>query len=770
MVASVYGSGSDFDSFRIFAMAGSDAHRNRRRSTDLFLKFISSPIAMGDCEKKNLEMEMFHLIDVSFEDDCLIASPFSSFRDLQSPENQNVHRSFDLFEAGQTELVPLPSESLEPERARKFGKCNLRKSLAWDSAFFTSAGVLDPEELSILNKGVKKAEPRLLPGIQEDLRRSAESNSSLDSDSWTLESLEGDLFEDIRASIQKSSKASIVACSSSKGLGESSMHNIRSSKKLDLTFRNRPDAGSGVSISSFPKPPRILGRTNPISTAPTKRASLGANCVRNENSSTKAASVAGRGVMVSKMYSLGDSCSVTPLSTPSPKSSTSGSPTATTMELTSSSHNRSGSASSDTSGKCPSNFMRRKIDSRNVNLDSSALKTPQRSSSRNKSESGNSHLSSYLMSMSKLSSSISSASSIDGWSSESSSSSSTVKQKSNNLKPSLDTSSPCRGVSFNSDAPQVLDLQNHPHYQPGLEHENQGTELLSQHAKKTLIGTGGLSCPAPTDVSRSFKPSGLRMPSPKLGFFDAEQSALCTPNVGLPFHSGVRSGLPKIGAGISNRNGGANKTKPIKLQPARTRTGSGDIKIDSQKTASSMKPISLAQFQELSNASLKVSATQRTMEVCRDISLKVKNDLSPKASRKSRLKTREVRAEGPDTAKCGTDSGFSAEEKNVGPVNMGTESKGQLYLKAIKISTSKEDSISSDVNSGNCENINPSQQVDEEAKYSQHHLENYLHPLHKSNEKKNSFHFEDQANGLSRNVGAVVQERTRKKGASLSKV
>ena len=32
------------------------------------------------------------------------------------------------------------SDSTELEKSRKYGKCNLRKSLAWDSAFFTNAG------------------------------------------------------------------------------------------------------------------------------------------------------------------------------------------------------------------------------------------------------------------------------------------------------------------------------------------------------------------------------------------------------------------------------------------------------------------------------------------------------------------------------------------------------------------------------------------------------------------------------------------------------
>lgn len=38
--------------------------------------------------------------------------------------------------------LPELCESTEPERNQRNGRYNLRKSLAWDSAFFTSAGIL----------------------------------------------------------------------------------------------------------------------------------------------------------------------------------------------------------------------------------------------------------------------------------------------------------------------------------------------------------------------------------------------------------------------------------------------------------------------------------------------------------------------------------------------------------------------------------------------------------------------------------------------------
>lgn len=66
--------------------------------------------------------------------------------------------------------------------------------------------MLDPEELSSMITKTDKKEKRVLPGIQEDISGSTESISTLQSDSLTLESGEDDLFLDIRASIQRSSK------------------------------------------------------------------------------------------------------------------------------------------------------------------------------------------------------------------------------------------------------------------------------------------------------------------------------------------------------------------------------------------------------------------------------------------------------------------------------------------------------------------------------------------------------------------------------------
>lgn len=78
--------------------------------------------------------------------------------------------------------------------------------------------------------GAQKAKQHLLPGIDEDISRSTESISTLLSENLTLESLESELFEDIRASIQKSSKASGISKSSLKAAAEETDKPIGSCK------------------------------------------------------------------------------------------------------------------------------------------------------------------------------------------------------------------------------------------------------------------------------------------------------------------------------------------------------------------------------------------------------------------------------------------------------------------------------------------------------------------------------------------------------------
>lgn len=65
---------------------------------------------------------------------------------------------------------------------------------------------MDTEELAIVNSTFRKTQGgSRLPGITEESRRSGESTTStLESESLAMESIETELFDNVRASIQRS--------------------------------------------------------------------------------------------------------------------------------------------------------------------------------------------------------------------------------------------------------------------------------------------------------------------------------------------------------------------------------------------------------------------------------------------------------------------------------------------------------------------------------------------------------------------------------------
>ncbi|GFZ02334.1 hypothetical protein Acr_15g0009420 [Actinidia rufa] len=644
---------------------------------------------------------------------------YSIFQDgvilICSSENQNnnvcsgLHKGVDAEKtedmadtSGQMELLPQSREPLEPERERKYGKYNMRKSIAWDSAFFTSAGVLDPDELSSMIKGVDKGRKPFLPGIEEDISKSIDSISTTESESLTLESIEADLFGDIRASIQKSSKAFQTTSSSRAAPGVTETQFICSPEKVNLASKNMPVARNGGLTSSFLKAPKVApkptSRLNPISSAPLKRASVGANQFKMENDKAKLSS--GKVSTVLRVPGLGGSSRTVPKPALSLKSSSLSSSTATKKEppRSSSSCDSSQSASSD-----------------KVGISSVALKKKEQARST----------------LIKRSSNTSPASSISGWSSVSSSSNSMVNQRSTS-RVSIDTSSPCR--SLDRDAPH-LDFQNQSNDQTSI-HENRVNQLPTGTVKKSSMQTGALSRPA------MGKPSGLRMPSPKIGYFDGAKPVDRTPKGSMQSHSGTPA-IPKIGAGISNPSGGLSKAKQLKLQKPAT---IGNMKLDSKKPASPVPS------QKPSNASPKVSSVSGGGKKPPSISPKVHH----KTDGESGLKAEKVGYEVPDKAKVNdvSDTGLGARKMGslgVLKSEINFEKQDNTNLKDIKTASIEGDTCasSSDINA---DNLKQSEEVGEDAVFSLQHLKNYLHSL---GHEKDNVHFEDQDGGLSMNVGAV---------------
>lgn len=510
------------------------------------------------------EVNAFSLIDVSAsDDDFLLAS---------SSEASIVDNRGDVL-AGGARISQQP-DSMELQKPRKNGKCNLRKSLAWDSAFFTSAGVLEPEELSSIMEGAEGdvKQKHFLPGIEEDLSKSTDSISTFESD-LTLESLEADLFSDIRASIQRCNRISTLGnCNGTK------FHEVESkngctmkkvnpssdvmkpklvSKKLNPGVQGplkslkpgsgckplpKPAVRSRESSTLLPRPPEAAGKKSLIGAAATKRMSVGAGCVKLE----------GKGASSPKAAHQAESRSTAPKTMAASKFS-SGSLALSRVAICSSrsSCDSSSSSSSENIRKSQSDVVRRRME-KNTNLPpGSKIRTPSKVPVKSKSQTGDSKLSDFLKSTTKLSSSISLASSISEWSTESSSSTATVKQKHIGLKPGPRSSENIivdRIVSQNPES----DSSNKAFGRQ----ENPVVGMLNQSTKQSSIGTAVSSRPG------SAKPSGLRLPSAKIGFFDGVKAGAKTPNASSCSRSMLPSSLPRSTAGICTPSGSGSKKKP----------------------------------------------------------------------------------------------------------------------------------------------------------------------------------------------------------------
>ncbi|XBJ22379.1 hypothetical protein VPH35_000780 [Triticum aestivum] len=423
-----------------------------------------------------------------------------------------------------------PERAQSPKRTKPKGGVNLRKSLAWDKAFFTSEGVLDTEELGIVNSTFRKSQgSRLLPGIAEEMRRSMESTtSSLESESFVLESLETELFDNVRASIQrtlgKPDKAPSVASGSSKTpratakappvtarKGVDRIPQTQSKIKPPASISNgsvggsrqRPQvtlkepAAARVAVSKAAeakpssKPPRALPRVAtmraPTNTAVTsgiadKRSSTGGVVNRQAvaKSANSSASVPSRPGGGTKNNSTSKSGALSSAASPSLRSA----PMA------------GGKTKSPT--LISKNRTAQRIPIRSSRSDISKVDPARASRNKSHSEGASPTISpsSSVDSMSSVISGVSTASTVG----RASHTSETYSTRSSSLSPSNRKS--------NDHPPTTL-------RRPVIVTEGQASGAFADNVKSNVdTSTQG----------NGFKPSGLRRPTPKIGYFDAEKS------------------------------------------------------------------------------------------------------------------------------------------------------------------------------------------------------------------------------------------------------
>ncbi|KAM7265296.1 hypothetical protein ACFE04_002979 [Oxalis oulophora] len=547
------------------------------------------------------------LIDINSADDWLLNSPYgsqkeTSFQILDESEEDNelgggVWRS-SIHEMDST---PQPLKLLELNVPRKKETCNLRKSLAWDSAFLTNDGFLDAEEMDsmMIGNDVKtekyqrstgKSDKPMLPAIQEVVNRSTESFSTLASDTLPRKSCES--FGDARSSIQKSTKKATNAASPDVKVG------ARSSKKVNPATQNRlrlnaaprkPGAGilgsgkvmrqvsasahvSQIAVRSRGLAPSIAKASKvllngPISTISAKRTSMVANRVKVENVASDAAGRIAK-PKTSDVGSLRNTVS-RPIvhSRPSLSSSV---VSKKDLRTSCSSLDSSESALSNSFRQSSLNSLKKKNEVKMGNNSPSKLmvRTPSKSTSRNKNQPG-----SPLFSIKLLAST------------------SPVMSISKSPAESSPYNSP-KTTNSNKKYSEKKSTKQHP-----IGSHTQVTRMPDESSKRASIGTSVLR-PAST------KPTGLKRPSPKIGFFDQVRPSVQNPNRSTPV-------LPSNGLGINSPTEGSN---PLKLQTPRKVAAMCGAKSDVQKPTSSVKSKSPTSLKESSSAATKAYSTLRNVK------------------------------------------------------------------------------------------------------------------------------------------------------------
>ncbi|CAL1403311.1 unnamed protein product [Linum trigynum] len=186
--------------------------------------------------------------------------------DAISPSTAQVGIDKENAEMNSSEAPKLGVERQQMKRKKKGGGYNLRKSLAWDRAFFTEEGVLDPVELSMLSGNVGSGSRDRLSMIHEEVELVSQRLESI-SESRNSHSV-GD------KSIKKSPASSLK------------------SRKMEggSSLKARPSTRSQASPLSSPVKPKAISardaNKSPSTCGTTKSASKYSGCPRPVASSS----------------------------------------------------------------------------------------------------------------------------------------------------------------------------------------------------------------------------------------------------------------------------------------------------------------------------------------------------------------------------------------------------------------------------------------------------------------------------------------------------
>ena len=224
---------------------------------------------------------------------------------------------------------------------------------------------------------------------------------------------------------------------------------------------------------------------------------------------------------------------------------------------------------------------------------------------------------------------------------------------------------------------------------------------------------------------------------------------------------------PKVQSRLSPKTGGESQLKAVEIETEGCDVGICDLDVGIAEKISSFDVLK----DEVSSET-KVSDYRMDMKVT-PINGGLCPGQSPKTGGESQMKAEEIETEGCDVGLCDLDVGI-AEKKSRFDVlkdEVSSETKGSAYKMDMKVTPINGGPNTSDSGSiSYVENVNPGQKVGEDAIYVQHNPKNDLHLINSTSEKE-KLKFEDQVDGLSRQVGAMdINKETQNKliGDSLS--
>ncbi|CAN8316794.1 unnamed protein product [Cochlearia groenlandica] len=556
---------------------------------------------MGEIEnwRDDLDISGLNLID---EDDSLLL--FSSFPDPTSFDfSDKDDIGLSLFgekeeeeeEEEEGEVVQ-SQESIESQKTMKF---NLRKSLAWDKAFFTNKGVLEPDEICDMIESNDSCERKRLQlqTIQEDVNRSTESVSTLRSD-CTVET-GGESVSFVETPDKSGKDLGEREATPTSTLPDETCVLFRLFSQMKSTvIRKRPSIraqGLGkVTKQSVSANKTFISRPlNGLSK--TVRASADVKKTKQEN---KTKLTDGKEPLATRVPL---SRRTQPIVSKPVVSFKSGlrSSVASKNEMTSSCSSLESCVSvSSTASKKSSldSLKQKKAQSLRIASHSLANGSASRAASRSISQPKASPFSASRTYKSNLSSSVRPLSSSVDWSSGSWRPSTPNRMAKGIKKTVLSESGP---------ATQTLNLKplNNSKVVSAVQDDLKPDQ---QGAKCGSVNNGGLVRPP----SR-MKPTGLRVPSPKIGYFDGAKSSDARTPTGS--RTGPVSGFTKHGTRSPNELSTASKTKSGKSQPTRSPLvlESIDSKAKSSPVLRSPRLIVAASPKLTNKLYLKVSAEER---------------------------------------------------------------------------------------------------------------------------------------------------------------